>query len=94
VLEIPIDFESPDCHKFDKFWKSDVKYVAEIRCKEDKGLSSFNNGQVPKEYVLSQMRSKSQKSNPFISGRCMSIKTSSRDGIVCKTISIEFNCER
>ena len=92
VLDVPIDLTSPTCHKFDNFWIQN-QYVAEIKCKDARGFSS--DIYVSKHSILSQIRSKAKKCNPYIAGRCVSIETCFEDGVMfAKKITIEFNSDR
>lgn len=92
VLTVPIDKDSPKCHKFDKFWKK-VLYIAELRCTESAGLSS--NLQVPKSEILPQIRSRGNLHKPYIKGKFVSIQNVYDDEtLVHKNISIEFNSDK
>jgi hypothetical protein len=91
VLVVPIDSESPKCHKFDKFWKK-VHFLAELRCSESAGLSSHMH--VSKSQILSQIRSKGHLHKPYIKGKCVSIENCIEDeALVFKKVSIQFNSD-
>lgn len=86
-LFVEINEESPPCHLFDSFWCSDVLYIAEMKCSTELTQDRF----ISKSTVLSKLRTRNTKCQPYIRGTLVQIETTNENLRQVKRIDLVFN---